>query len=208
MHPRYLSFPDHGGYQTSDKRQSATRRRWRALRARNHGIPESFGMKICPLLSLRWQRKSLIMPKLQEKVTKIRRSVRTCMYHCTVLYVLVLSYRLAATKHGQCYIFRSIRTYVRVCGGMVIGQSYVISAARRWHRVVRLVSVVVAGVFLKQIPYDLLSAGSKKLAKILDCTWYVSYILNHSGDRSTVDHREYIVFLNMWLEKFILWTNL
>jgi len=31
-------------------------------------------------------------------------------------------------------------------------------------------------------PYDYLSAGSKKLAKIADCTGWVSYILNHIED--------------------------
>ena len=52
-------------------------------------------------------------------------------------------------------------------------------------------------------PYDLLSVGSKKLAKILDCTGWASYVLNHIGDGSTVDDREHVAFLNMWLEKFI-----
>ena len=48
-----------------------------------------------------------------------------------------------------------------------------------------------------------LSAGSKKLTKISDCTGWASYILNHIGDGSIVDEREYVAFLNMWLEKFI-----
>ena len=52
-------------------------------------------------------------------------------------------------------------------------------------------------------PYDFLSAGSKKLAKILDCTGWASYILNHIGDGSIVDEREHVAFQNMWLEKFI-----
>ena len=52
-------------------------------------------------------------------------------------------------------------------------------------------------------PYDFLSAGSKKLAKISDCTGWASYILNHIGDGSTVDDREHVAFLNIWLEKFI-----
>ena len=52
-------------------------------------------------------------------------------------------------------------------------------------------------------PYDFLSAGSKKLAKISDCTGWASYILNHIGDGSIVDKREHVAFLNMWLEKFI-----
>ena len=52
-------------------------------------------------------------------------------------------------------------------------------------------------------PYDFLSAGSKKLAKILDCTGWTSYILNHIRDGSTVAEREHVSFLNMWLERFI-----
>ena len=52
-------------------------------------------------------------------------------------------------------------------------------------------------------PYDFLSAGSKKLAKISDCIGWASYILNHIGDGSTVREKEYVAFLNMWLERFI-----
>ena len=52
-------------------------------------------------------------------------------------------------------------------------------------------------------PYDFLSAGSKKLAKISDCTGWAIYILNHIGDRSTVAEKEHVDFLNMWLERFI-----
>ena len=52
-------------------------------------------------------------------------------------------------------------------------------------------------------PYDFLSARSKKLAKILYCIGWASYILNHIGDGSTVSEREYVAFLNMWLERFI-----
>ena len=52
-------------------------------------------------------------------------------------------------------------------------------------------------------PYDFLSAGSKKLAKILDYTGWASYILNHIGDGSIIEEREHIAFLNMWLKKFI-----
>ena len=56
-------------------------------------------------------------------------------------------------------------------------------------------------------PYDYLSAGSKKLAKISDCTGWASYILNHVGDGSTVREREYVAFLNMWLERFIFYGS-
>ena len=52
-------------------------------------------------------------------------------------------------------------------------------------------------------PYEYLSAGSKKLAKISDCTGWTSYILNHIGDNSTISEKEYVAFLNMWLERFI-----
>ena len=52
-------------------------------------------------------------------------------------------------------------------------------------------------------PYDFLSVGSKKLAKISNCIGWASYILNHIGDESTISEKEYVVFLNMWLEIFI-----
>ena len=52
-------------------------------------------------------------------------------------------------------------------------------------------------------PYEYLSAGSKRLAKIADCTGWASYILNHIGDESTVSEKEYVAVLNMWLEIFI-----
>ena len=54
-------------------------------------------------------------------------------------------------------------------------------------------------------PYDFLSAGSKKLAKISDYIGWTSYILNHIRDGSIVDEREHVAFLNMWLEKFIFY---
>ena len=50
-------------------------------------------------------------------------------------------------------------------------------------------------------PYDFLSAGSKKLAKISDYIGWASYILNHIGDGSIVDERGHVAFLNLWLEK-------
>ena len=52
-------------------------------------------------------------------------------------------------------------------------------------------------------PYDFLSAGSKKLAKISDCTGWASHILNHIGDGSTVAEREHVAFLNIWFKRFI-----
>jgi len=52
-------------------------------------------------------------------------------------------------------------------------------------------------------PYEFLGVGSKKLAKISDCTRWASYIQNHIGNESTISEREHVAFLNMWLEIFI-----
>ena len=62
-------------------------------------------------------------------------------------------------------------------------------------------------------PYEYLSAGPKKLAKISDYTGWASYILNHIGDESTVGEREYVAFSEyvvgeirlLWV---ILWSDL
>ena len=35
-------------------------------------------------------------------------------------------------------------------------------------------------------PYEYLNVGSKRLAKIADCTGWASYILNHAGDESSI----------------------
>ena len=53
-------------------------------------------------------------------------------------------------------------------------------------------------------PYEYLSASSKRLAKIADCTGWASYILNHVEDESSVSDREYVAFLNKWLERFVI----
>ena len=52
-------------------------------------------------------------------------------------------------------------------------------------------------------PYEYLSAGPKRLAKIADCTGWARYILNHIEDGPAISEREYMAFLNMWLERFI-----
>ena len=56
-------------------------------------------------------------------------------------------------------------------------------------------------------PYEYLSAGSKKLAKISDCSGWVGYILNHIEDGSAVRETEHVAFLNMWLERFIFYGS-
>ena len=52
-------------------------------------------------------------------------------------------------------------------------------------------------------PHEFLGTRPNKLAKILDCTGWASYIQNHIGNESTVSEREHVAFLNMWLERFI-----
>ena len=56
-------------------------------------------------------------------------------------------------------------------------------------------------------PYEYLSASSKRLAKIANCTGWASYILNHIRDKPTVSERAYVAFLNMWLERFIFYGS-
>ena len=43
-------------------------------------------------------------------------------------------------------------------------------------------------------PYDFLSAGYKKLAKISDCIGWASYILNHIRDGSTMAKKKHVAF--------------
>ena len=56
-------------------------------------------------------------------------------------------------------------------------------------------------------PYEYFSAGSRKLAKIADYTGWASNILNHIEDGSAISEREYVAFLNMWLERFIFYRS-
>ena len=49
--------------------------------------------------------------------------------------------------------------------------------------------------------------GQRKLAKILDCTGWTTYIQNHIGNESTISEREHVAFLNMWLERFIFYGS-
>jgi len=103
--------------------------------------------------------------------------------------------------------------------GMERNDSLLISASYFWSNTLNAfifchgpMTITLANIYIliglriigSMQPYDFLSAGSKKLAKILDCTGWASYILNHIRDGSIVDEREHVAFLNMWLEKFIL----
>ena len=51
-------------------------------------------------------------------------------------------------------------------------------------------------------PYDLLNKGSHKLHNMRDCGGWAGYISKHIKSGS-VDDREHVAFLNMWLENFI-----
>ena len=62
-------------------------------------------------------------------------------------------------------------------------------------------------------PYELLGAGSKKLAKISNCTGWASYIQNHIGNELTISEREHVVFSEHMVRKIhllwvILWSDL
>ena len=58
-------------------------------------------------------------------------------------------------------------------------------------------------------PYELLGAGSKKLAKISDCTGWASYIQNHIGNELTISEREHVVFSEHVVRKIhLLWVIL
>lgn len=51
-------------------------------------------------------------------------------------------------------------------------------------------------------PFDCLGTGSKRLGSIKDSTGWASYIQNYKEDTSSVNEKEYIAFMNMWLERF------
>ena len=102
--------------------------------------------------------------------------------------------------------------------GMERNDSLLISASYFWSNTLNafvfchgLMTITLADVYMltglriigSMQPYDFLSARSKKLAKIWDCTGWTSYILNHIGDGSTIAEKEHVAFLNMWLERFI-----
>ena len=58
-------------------------------------------------------------------------------------------------------------------------------------------------------PYEFLGAGSKKLAKISDCTGWASYIQNHIRNESTVSEREHVAFSEHVVRKIhLLWVIL
>ena len=102
--------------------------------------------------------------------------------------------------------------------GMERNDSLLISASYFWSNTVNAfifchdpMTITLANVYMltslritrSMQPYEYLSAGSKKLAKISDYTGWASYILNLIGDESTISEKEYVAFLNMWLERFI-----
>ena len=57
-------------------------------------------------------------------------------------------------------------------------------------------------------PYEYLSAGSKRLAKIANCIGWASYILNHVEDESSVSERECGFSKNVVGEIHLLWDIL
>ena len=51
-------------------------------------------------------------------------------------------------------------------------------------------------------PHDFLGKGCKSLGKISDLNTWPVYIKEFSKTTTSVDEKEHIAFLNMWLEKF------
>lgn len=52
-------------------------------------------------------------------------------------------------------------------------------------------------------PSELLGTGSKRLPKISEYSGWASYIKKNQGTKSTIEDKEYIAFMLMWLERFI-----
>ena len=112
--------------------------------------------------------------------------------------------------------------------GMERNDSLLISASYFWSNTLNAfifchgpITITLADVYMliglritgSMQPYDFLSAGSKKLAKISDCIGWASYILNHIGDESTVSekkirgHSKHVV-REIHLLWVILWSDL
>ena len=121
-------------------------------------------------------------------------------------------------KAGDWEIYDLNQCLTLSLSGMERNDSFLISISYFWSNTLNVfvfcygpMTITLADIYMltglriigSMQPYDFLSVGSKKLAKILDCTGWASYILNHIGDGSTIDDREHVASLNMWLEKFI-----
>ena len=127
-------------------------------------------------------------------------------------------HRVSEKKDGDWELYDLNQCLTLSLSGMERHDSLLISASYFWSNTLNAfvfchgpMNITMADVYIltglriigSMQPYDFLSVGSKKLAKISDCTGWASYILNHIGDGSTVSDREYVAFLNMWLERFI-----
>ena len=126
--------------------------------------------------------------------------------------------RVSEKKAGDWEIYDLNQCLTLSLSGMERNDSLLISTSYFWSNTLNAsvfghgpMTIILTNIYMlidlritgSMQPYDFLSVGSKKLAKILDCIGWASYNLNHIGDGSIVDEREHVTFLNMWLEKFI-----
>ena len=126
--------------------------------------------------------------------------------------------RVSKRKGGDCELYDLNQCLTLLLSGMERNDLLLIVASYFWSNALNAfifghgpMTISLADVYMltglritgSMQPYEYLSAGSKKLAKISDCTGWTSYILNHIGDESTVSEKEYVAFLNMYLERFI-----
>jgi len=126
--------------------------------------------------------------------------------------------RVSEKKGGDWEVYDLNQCLTLLLSGMERNDSLLISASYFWSNALNAfvfghgpMTITLADVYMltglritgSVHPYEYLCAGSKKLAKISDCIGWASYILNHIGDESTVSEREYVAFLNMWLERFV-----
>ena len=126
--------------------------------------------------------------------------------------------RVSEKKGGDWELYDLNQCLTLSLSGMERNDSLLISASYFWSNALNAfvfghgpMTITLADVYMltdlritgSMQPYEYLSAGSKKLAKISDCIGRASYILNHIRDESNVSEREYVAFLNMWIERFI-----
>ena len=116
-------------------------------------------------------------------------------------------HRVSEEKAGDWEIYDSNQCLTLSQSRMQRNDSLLISTSYFWSNTLNAfvfchgpMTITLANVYMltgiritgSMQPYDFLSVGSKKLAKISDCIGWTSYILNHIGDESTVSER------NMW----------
>ena len=130
--------------------------------------------------------------------------------------------RVSEKKSGDCEVYDLNQCLTVSLSGMKRNDSLLISASYFWSNALNAfvfghdpMTITLADVYMltglritgSMQPYEYLSAGSKRLAKIANYIGWASYILNHVGVGSAISEMEYVAFLNMWLERFIFYGS-